>query len=57
MDWKPHAGQLARVVADPASRWHLPVATTPRHVFVPRWWEGRELADGPADEERWARAA
>jgi protein-L-isoaspartate O-methyltransferase len=57
MDWEPRARALARAVTDPHSRWHLPLAAVPRHVFVPRWWEGRRLADGPADEERWAEAA
>jgi protein-L-isoaspartate O-methyltransferase len=57
MDWQPRARALARAVTDPHSRWHLPLAATPRHVFVPRWWEDRRLADGPADEERWAEAA
>jgi protein-L-isoaspartate O-methyltransferase len=57
MDWEPRARALARAVTDPHSRWHQPLAVVPRHVFVPRWWENRCLADGPADEERWAEAA
>ena len=57
MDWEPRARALARAVTDPHSRWHLPLAAVPRHLFVPRWWENRRLADGPADEERWAEAA
>lgn len=57
MDWEPHARRLAQVITDPHSRWHLPLAATPRHVFVPRWWENQSLRDGPADEDRWAAAA
>jgi protein-L-isoaspartate O-methyltransferase len=57
MDWEPRARALARAVTDQHSRWHLPLASVPRHLFVPRWWEGRRLVDGPADEERWAEAA
>lgn len=61
MDRKTHARRLAADVARPESRWYEPLATTPRHVFVPRWWESRdqarELRDGPADPEAWMRAA
>ncbi|MER6160789.1 protein-L-isoaspartate(D-aspartate) O-methyltransferase [Streptomyces sp. NPDC001868] len=57
MDWETHARRLAADVVRPESRWYEPLATTPRHVFVPRWW-GRgeqewELRDGPADPEAW----
>lgn len=57
MDWKPHAQRLAEQVTDRVSRWREPIATTPRHLFVPRWWEHRTLRDGPSDERRWLRAA
>ncbi|MEU5130045.1 methyltransferase domain-containing protein [Streptomyces mobaraensis] len=61
MDWKPHAAALAERVTHTASRWREPIATTPRHLFVPRWWEngsaGRTLVDGPAEEQRWLTAA
>ncbi|AVH54591.1 MULTISPECIES: protein-L-isoaspartate(D-aspartate) O-methyltransferase [Streptomyces] len=60
MDWQTHARRLADEVVRPESRWHHPLATTPRHVFVPRWWadgdQGWELRDGLADPEAWMRA-
>jgi protein-L-isoaspartate O-methyltransferase len=55
--WLASARRLADEVAGPVSRWHEPIATTPRHVFVPRWWENRALRDGPADERAWLHAA
>ncbi|GAA1682707.1 methyltransferase domain-containing protein [Streptomyces yatensis] len=62
MDWKPHADRLAAEVTPPVSRWRDAVASTPRHAFVPRWWEPAgggtwALRDGPADESAWLRAA
>ncbi len=42
--WEAHAAALADQVAHPASRWHGRLASIPRHVFVPAWWQ-RE-ADG-----------
>lgn len=57
MDWRSHARRLADEVTDSVSRWHEPIATTPRHIFVPRWWQDRTLYDGPADESEWMRAA
>ncbi|GHJ30710.1 protein-L-isoaspartate O-methyltransferase [Streptomyces hygroscopicus subsp. sporocinereus] len=62
MDWKPHAERLAAEVTPPLSRWRNAVAATPRHVFVPRWWEraGGDtwvLRDGRSDESAWLRAA
>ncbi|MFF2850137.1 methyltransferase domain-containing protein [Streptomyces sp. NPDC058001] len=64
MDWKPHAERLAAEVAPPVSRWRDAVASTPRHVFVPRWWERAgggtgtwTLRDGPTDESAWLGAA
>ncbi|MFE8910911.1 methyltransferase domain-containing protein [Streptomyces globisporus] len=67
MDWKSAARQLAGSAAiRPESRWFEPVATTPRHTFVPRWW-ARETGiddrpvwarrDGAADPEAWVRNA
>ncbi|MEV0260686.1 protein-L-isoaspartate(D-aspartate) O-methyltransferase [Streptomyces sp. NPDC050617] len=60
-DWKPHAERLAAEVTHPQSRWRPAVASTPRHVFVPRWWgdgaDGRTLGDGASDPERWMRVA
>jgi protein-L-isoaspartate O-methyltransferase len=61
MDWETHARRLAAEVVRPESRWYEPLATTPRHVFVPRWWgrgaEEWELRDGPTDPEAWMQAA
>lgn len=61
VDWKPHAVALADEIAGAGSRWWEPIAATPRHVFVPRWWrhfddEGWALRDGSADKDRWMRA-
>ncbi|MCX5182630.1 protein-L-isoaspartate(D-aspartate) O-methyltransferase [Streptomyces sp. NBC_00268] len=60
MDWEACARRLAADVVRPESRWYEPLATTPRHAFVPRWWErgeGWELHDGSADHDGWMRAA
>ncbi|MFE3940973.1 methyltransferase domain-containing protein [Streptomyces sp. NPDC059118] len=61
MDWKPQAAALARVAVRPSSPWYQPVVNTPRHLYVPAWFtagpEGWTRADGPADEEAWARGA
>ncbi|MFC4056686.1 methyltransferase domain-containing protein [Planomonospora corallina] len=61
MDWTPRAYDLADRVTRPDSPWRAPIAATPRHAFVPRWWrytaDGWALQDGPADEEAWAAAA
>lgn len=60
-DWKHHAERLADEITHPQSRWRRPVATTPRHVFVPRWWrdgaDEKSLGDGASDPERWMRIA
>jgi protein-L-isoaspartate O-methyltransferase len=61
MDWQAHARNLAAQVVRAESRWHEPLATTPRHTLVPRWWENVdgqwELRDGASDPDRWMRAA
>lgn len=62
MDWQHHAAQLAGAVAHPSSRWHGPIAATPRHPFVPHWWRylpasGWTRRDGAADPGRWCSAA
>ncbi|MFD7013989.1 methyltransferase domain-containing protein [Streptomyces sp. NPDC059928] len=66
MDWESAARRLAAdTVIRPESRWFQPVATTPRHSFVPRWWttasgdgEGVwQLRDGASDTETWLRDA
>lgn len=64
MNWKPHAERLATGTTHPVSRWRLAVASVPRHVFVPRWWDwaspgpglGHDtwrLRDGTSDPHGW----
>jgi hypothetical protein len=54
-DWKLHAEQFAARITHSTSRWLQPIATSPRHLLVPRWWyqprggEPWELGDGLAD--------
>ncbi|MFD5733866.1 protein-L-isoaspartate(D-aspartate) O-methyltransferase [Streptomyces sioyaensis] len=61
MDWETHARRLAADTVRRESRWHEPLATVPRHLFVPRWWanEGGRwtLRNGPAAPEPWMQAA
>lgn len=62
MDWEPHAERLAGDVTDPVSRWRPLVASVPRHVFIPRWWQwsdpgGWTVCDGQTDEQRWMDVA
>lgn len=61
MDWEPRATALADATVHPLSRWHQPIATTPRHLFTPRWWRRLDgqwtLRDGAADHARWMSAA
>lgn len=63
MRWEQHAARLADQVTYRGSRWRGPVAGTPRHELVPRWWGSRPgqrewaLFDGPADPVTWAEAA
>jgi protein-L-isoaspartate O-methyltransferase len=62
VNWQPHAAALAGAVVHPSSRWARPLAETPRHVIVPRWWRhmpvaGWTLRDGAADPDRWLSAA
>ncbi|MEV5410333.1 methyltransferase domain-containing protein [Thermopolyspora sp. NPDC052614] len=65
MAWHDHAARLAAGVTPCGSRWRMPVATVPRHQFVPRWWDTPagavygtwELHDGPGDEAAWLAAA
>jgi protein-L-isoaspartate O-methyltransferase len=60
-DWEQRARWLADETAGRDSRWHAPIAATPRHLLVPNWWRpdggGWALHTGPGDEARWARAA
>ncbi|MGW9191621.1 protein-L-isoaspartate(D-aspartate) O-methyltransferase [Streptomyces rubiginosohelvolus] len=61
MDWATHASHLADSVVRYDSRWHIPLAQVPRHLFVPRWWAGSvkgwELRDGASSTEEWMKAA
>ncbi|MFD7861386.1 protein-L-isoaspartate(D-aspartate) O-methyltransferase [Streptomyces sp. NPDC059783] len=63
MNWQTHAQRLSTEVTRPGSRWEAAVSETPRHVFVPRWYErdqaagGRVVRDGAADPEAWRAAA
>ncbi|MFF3359088.1 protein-L-isoaspartate(D-aspartate) O-methyltransferase [Streptomyces sp. NPDC002917] len=61
VDWEAHARRLADTVLRPESRWWKPIASTPRHIFVPRWWEraagGRALRDGATDVDTWLKSA
>ncbi|WP_411144721.1 methyltransferase domain-containing protein [Streptomyces sp. x-80] len=59
MTWQPHAAALAAHVTHRTSRWHGPVAHTPRHLFIPQWWEATD--DGwalhrPEDDAEWFEA-
>ncbi|MFF8639126.1 protein-L-isoaspartate(D-aspartate) O-methyltransferase [Streptomyces pilosus] len=57
MDWQAHARTLAAQIVRPESRWFEPLATTPRHTLVPRWWDNIEgqwaLQDGAKDPGKW----
>lgn len=62
MNWQHNATELAGAVVHPSSRWFEPIAQTPRHMIVPRWWrhllaDGWTLRDGAADPARWLSAA
>ncbi|MFE7114451.1 methyltransferase domain-containing protein [Streptomyces sp. NPDC057654] len=61
MKWADRAAALADEVTHPESRWHDAVRSTPRHLFVPRWWEkryyGPTLCDGPTAPDAWMKAA
>ncbi|MCZ9353003.1 methyltransferase domain-containing protein [Streptomyces mutabilis] len=60
MIWETSAADLAARVTHRSSRWRGPVSRTPRHVFVPTWWEaddGRWELREPVNEEQWFPAA
>jgi len=64
IDWESRAARLARGITRPGSRWQGPVATIPRHVLVPCWFQPAgssdgawERCDGRVDENRWLNAA
>ncbi|PRY00602.1 protein-L-isoaspartate(D-aspartate) O-methyltransferase (PCMT) [Allonocardiopsis opalescens] len=60
-DWRTHAEWLAGKLAEPRSRWWAPIAATPRHLLVPRWWQrgggSWSLREGADDAEAWMHAA
>ncbi|MFD7552195.1 protein-L-isoaspartate O-methyltransferase [Streptomyces sp. NPDC059816] len=61
MDWRTHARRLADTHLRPESRWWTPLASTPRHLFVPAWFErtdnGRIVRHGAHDTQAWLDAA
>ncbi|MEU2222206.1 protein-L-isoaspartate(D-aspartate) O-methyltransferase [Streptomyces sp. NPDC018347] len=62
MKWLPRARLLAHEVVRQESRWHNAVAGTPRHAFVPCWWEQRDevgwdLRVGTDSVDDWLDAA
>ncbi|MEU2867732.1 protein-L-isoaspartate(D-aspartate) O-methyltransferase [Streptomyces olivoreticuli] len=64
LDWQPHAASLADAVAADVPAWRDAVASTPRHLLVPRWWNrsqdvpgGWTLSDGSASPQEWMNAA
>lgn len=61
MDWNSRAARLADHAAGPVSRWHGPLASAPRHLLVPRWWQWQDgrwtLCGQDIDPDRWTRAA
>lgn len=61
IDWPPLARSLAHrltVAGVLAADWYTAFAETPRHVFVPRFYDGDELVDGanPVQKARWLAA-
>lgn len=61
MEFEPYAARLGEACAQWDPEWAEVIATTPRHVFIPRWWEDNsdswQLQDGPSDPQRWMDAA
>jgi protein-L-isoaspartate O-methyltransferase len=62
VNWEEHAIALAAQTTHPVSRWRPVIASLPRHVFVPRWWEWTSgdqwtLHDGQADRVAWMEKA
>lgn len=63
--WQDCAARMADAIVRPESRWHRPLAATPRHPFVPRWWapgeqDGTwvyELRNGAGDHGKWMETA
>ncbi|MER5912680.1 methyltransferase domain-containing protein [Streptomyces sp. NPDC001982] len=60
MIWNTRAAVLADEATDDGSRWRPLVANTPRHVFVPRWWERLDCTwtlRAPESDEAWCNGA
>ncbi|MCW8382441.1 methyltransferase domain-containing protein [Streptomyces justiciae] len=60
MTWEIAASALADQVTHRSSHWRAPVAVTPRHLFVPQWWEadnGQWTLREPVNDEQWFSAA
>jgi protein-L-isoaspartate O-methyltransferase len=58
--WETAAAALADRTTHRTSRWRNPLARTPRHLFVPKWWEiddGQWTLREPASDEEWLSAA
>ena len=55
--WRERARHLADEVAGPGDGWAEAVASTPRHLLVPAWWQDGELRCGMHDESAWLDAA
>ncbi|WP_283136162.1 methyltransferase domain-containing protein [Rhizohabitans arisaemae] len=58
-DWATPAQELAATVVSPESPWWAPVAETPRHAFIPRWFarDTYTVVDGPSDPGLWLATA
>ncbi len=57
MNWRPYAKRLADAVSWEQSGWYGPICDTPRHLFVPCWWENGVRKNGHADKTAWLEAA
>ncbi|MCM2420318.1 methyltransferase domain-containing protein [Streptomyces sp. RKAG293] len=60
MIWEPSAVALAEGITHRGSPWWAPVTRTPRHLFVPRWWDrenGTYALCAPHTDEEWLDAA
>ncbi|MFI0990489.1 methyltransferase domain-containing protein [Streptomyces exfoliatus] len=61
MDWQRYAEGLAARISYPESDWWQPIAATPRHELVERWFTPRDggwtVVDGRADEAAWVKTA
>ncbi|MBR7839261.1 hypothetical protein KDL01_38730 [Actinospica durhamensis] len=60
-EWQDAARRLAAMVELPDSPWFRPLATTPRHRFIPAWFErsadGWTSVDGDSEREKWRNIA